>query len=59
MAVLEHAPLSCRNAIHGDALLRELAIGFGASGRMLLFEIEDRETITVLAVRHQREDDWH
>lgn len=25
----------------------------------LLFEIEDNHTITILAVRHQREDDYH
>lgn len=24
-----------------------------------LFEIEDGHTVTVLAVRHQREDDYH
>ncbi|MDH4233664.1 MAG: hypothetical protein OEV15_00815 [Gallionella sp.] len=24
-----------------------------------LFEIENSETVTILAVRHQREDDYH
>jgi hypothetical protein len=24
-----------------------------------LFEIDDQQTVTVLAVRHQREDDYH
>jgi len=24
-----------------------------------LFEIEDRYTVTILAIRHQREDDYH
>ena len=45
-------------APQGDAFLRELVIGFGASGYVVLFEIEDAATVTVLAVRHQREDDY-
>ena len=28
-----------------------------ASGYVALFEIEDSRTVTILAVRHQREDD--
>lgn len=32
---------------------------FGASGYVALFEIEDAKTVTVLAVRHQREDDYY
>lgn len=59
ITVLEIAPLSCRKAAPADPFLRELAIGFGASGYVLLFEIEDDRTVTVLAVRHQREDDYH
>jgi len=39
--------------------LRELVIGFGASGYVLLFEVEDASTVTVLAVRDQREGDYH
>jgi plasmid stabilization system protein ParE len=39
--------------------LRELVISFGGAGYVALFEIEDNETVTVLAVRHQREDDYH
>jgi plasmid stabilization system protein ParE len=38
---------------------RELVISFGASGYIALFEIEDDSTVTVTAVRHQREDDYH
>lgn len=55
---LRTAPFGCRRASGGDAFLRELVIGFGASGYVALFEIEDASTVTVLAVRHQREDDW-
>lgn len=32
---------------------------FGDSGYVALFEIEPRHEVTVLAVRHQREDDYH
>jgi len=39
--------------------LRELLIPFGHGGYVALFEIEDASTVTVLAVRHQREDDYH
>lgn len=59
VTVLEVAPLSCRKATPGDPFLRELVIGFGASGYVLLFEVEDVATVTVLAARHQREDDYH
>ena len=59
LALLQTTPFSCRKAAGGDALLRELIIPFGASGYVALFEIENAETVTVLAVRHQREDDYH
>lgn len=39
--------------------LRELLIPFGNSGYVALFEIEDVSTVTILAVRHQLEDDYH
>jgi hypothetical protein len=39
--------------------LRELLIPFGASGCAALFEIDDAETVTILAVRHQRDSDYH
>ena len=52
---------SCRKALGGDGnpFLRELIIPFGGSGYVALFEIESRETVTLLAVRHQREEDYH
>lgn len=55
---LRDFPFACRKA-GADAFLRELVIPFGAAGYVALFEIEDSETVTVLAVRHQREDDYH
>lgn len=59
IVLLETSPFSCRKAAGGDAFLRELIIAFGSSGYVALFEIEDARTVTVLAVRHQREDDYH
>lgn len=59
IGLLELTPFSCRKAMTDTSLLRELVIGFGAAGYVALFEIEDATTVTVLAVRHQREDDYH
>ena len=39
--------------------LRELLIPFGNSGYVALFEIEDASTVTILAMRHLLEDDYH
>ena len=60
-AILEHFPFTCRKAKGGEAgpFLRELLIAFGSSGYLALFEITDGKRVTVLAVRHQREDDYH
>jgi plasmid stabilization system protein ParE len=61
LGFLRRSPFSCRKAADGahGPLLRELIIPFGASGYLALFEIEDAHTITILALRHQREDDFH
>ena len=42
-----------------NPFLRELLIPFGNSGYVALFEIEDASTVTILALRHQLEDDYH
>ncbi len=53
-------PFSCRKAEgSGNSLLREMLVGFGAAGYVVLFEIDSPTQLTVLAVRHQREDDYH
>ncbi len=57
--LLAFSPFSCRKAVRANALLRELVIPFGSAGYVALFEIDSRNTVTVLAVRHQREDDYH
>lgn len=51
-------PFSCRKASAEHPLLRELIISFGVNGYVALFEIEDSQTLTVLAIRHQREEDF-
>lgn len=55
----ELMPFSCRKADESNPFLRELIIPFGAAGYVALIEIEDQHTVTVLAIRHQREDDFH
>lgn len=54
-------PFSCRKAegSTGNSFVRELLVPFGNAGYVALFEIDDAKTVTVLAVRHQREDDYH
>jgi plasmid stabilization system protein ParE len=57
--LLRWSPYSCRKLDPNNPLLRELLVSFGNAGHVLLYEIEDCTTITILAVRHQREDDYH
>ncbi|TAM10811.1 MAG: type II toxin-antitoxin system RelE/ParE family toxin [Nevskiaceae bacterium] len=56
---LRDMPFACRKADADTPFLRELIIPFGHTGYVALFEIDDAETVTVLAVRHQREEDCH
>jgi plasmid stabilization system protein ParE len=56
---LGQSPFSYRKASPGNPFLREIVIPFGGSGYVALFEIDNDHSVTVLAVRHQREDDYH
>ena len=56
---LNEFPFSCRKADDSNPFLREVIIPFGSSGYIALFEIENKNTVTILAVRHQREDDYY
>lgn len=56
--LLTYSPYSCRKARSDTPFLRELVIPFGAAGYVALFEIDASNTINILAVRHQREDDY-
>ena len=57
--LLRDFPFSCRKFSQDDPFLRELLIPFGSSGYVALFSIGDNNTVTVIAVRHQREEDYH
>ena len=58
MELLCFSPFSCRKALPDNPFLRELVIPFGSAGYVALFEIESGSTVSILAVRHQREDDY-
>lgn len=57
--LLQEMPFACRKVDANNPFLRELLISFGNSGYVALFEIEDDTQVTILAFRHQREDDYH
>ena len=55
---LSRMPFVYRKA--GDSpFLRELLIPFRGAGYVAFYEIKDAAHVTVLAVRHQLEDDYH
>jgi plasmid stabilization system protein ParE len=59
LTLLRSFPFSCRKSEGAkSSRWRELVVSFGHDGYVLLFEIEDARTVTVLAARHQREDDF-
>lgn len=59
LRLLSFSPFSCRKALRDNPLLRELVIPFGSAGYVALFEVSPPDSVTVLAVRHQREDDYY
>lgn len=59
IATLEKSPFTCRKATPENPFLRELVMPFGATGYVALFEVDNVETVTLLAVRHQREADYY
>ena len=55
---LTHAPMIGR-PVEDSGGLRELVIDFGASGYLALYRFEPRlNAVTILAIKHQREDDY-
>lgn len=56
---VEMMPFACRKADESNPFLREMVISFGSAGYVALFEVEDEKTLTILAIRHQREEDFH
>jgi plasmid stabilization system protein ParE len=58
LEILRASPFSCRKALPDNAFVREFIIPFGSAGYVALFEIDSRSDVTILAVRHQREEDY-
>jgi plasmid stabilization system protein ParE len=58
-AHLSRTPFIYRKAGPGNGLRRELVIPFGATGYVALYEIAEPGKVIVLAIRHQREEDYH
>ncbi|WP_347468578.1 type II toxin-antitoxin system RelE/ParE family toxin [Burkholderia stagnalis] len=59
IATLESPPFTCRKVHPSMPFLRKLIIPFGAAGYVALFGIDDSRTVTILAVRRQRESNYH
>ncbi len=60
LGLLAYSPFSCRKALRQkNPRWREILIPFGSSGYVALFEIDNDRTVTVAAIRHQREEDYH
>ena len=55
---LAMTPFSFRKSARNPAQ-RELIIPFGGTGYVALYEIVSALKVVVLAVRHQREEDYH
>lgn len=55
--LLSFSPFSCRKSVSNLPRHREIVIPFGNTGYVAFFEINDAKTVTILAVRHQREAD--
>lgn len=55
---LAATPFSFRKASH-NPVQRELIIPFGGTGYVALYEIVSASKVVVLALRHQREEDYH
>lgn len=58
LELLRFSPFSCRRALPDNPFMRELIIPFGSAGYIALFEIEPGNTVNILALRHQREEDY-
>lgn len=59
LAIEKAFPFTCRKASPEHPFLREMLIEFGSAGYVALYEIDSGDMVMILAVRHQREDDYH
>jgi len=55
---LKRTPFTCRKAAD-STFLRELVIPHDHTGYVALFDIVSSALVTIVAVRHQSEDDYH
>lgn len=56
--LLTHAPMM-GSPVEDSEDLRELVVDFGASGYLALYRFEPAlDAVTILAIKHQREDDY-
>jgi plasmid stabilization system protein ParE len=55
---LAQSPFIYRKIGHSP-FLRELIVPFRGTGCVVMYEIEGNATVNILAVRHQREEDYH
>lgn len=55
---LQHSPMAGR-PVENREDLRELVIDFGTSGYLAMYRFEvNLDAVTILAIKHQREDDY-
>ena len=57
LLLLALSPFACRKVASHMARHRELVIPFRKTGYVALFEIDDAKTVTIIAIRRQREHD--
>jgi plasmid stabilization system protein ParE len=57
MSFLTFSPFACRKVAPHLPRHREMVIPFGSAGYVALYEIDDAKTVTIIAIRHQREND--
>ena len=58
VAGLVDFPNTGRKIEHDGQQLRELPIAFGRAGYLALYQLADNGDVQILAIRHQREDDY-
>lgn len=58
IAALRSTPFLFRKAAR-SSLRRELVVPFGGSGYVVEYEIAAPDLVVILAIRHQREEDYH
>ncbi|UPG94690.1 type II toxin-antitoxin system RelE/ParE family toxin [Luteibacter aegosomatissinici] len=56
-AILEQFPFTCRKADPTMPFHRELVVPFGSGGYVALYAI-GKSHVSIIAIRHQREDDF-